>query len=78
MTRNRRHAEATLGARLTIEPAVVPALASLVYEAETSGGLLFSISRDRADGVLPAFAAAGEPCWEVGEVVSEPLIRVRA
>jgi selenide,water dikinase len=77
MTRNRRHVDAAFGARLTIDPAVPPALVSMLAESETSGGLLFSISRDRADGVLAAFAAAGEPCWEVGEVLSEPVIRVR-
>jgi hypothetical protein len=28
--------------------------------------------------VLDAFAAAGERCWEIGEVLSEPVIRVGA
>jgi len=78
MTRNRRHVASAFGARLTIDPAVPPALASMLNEAETSGGLLFSISRDRADGVLGAFAAAGERCWEIGEVVTEPVIRISA
>jgi selenide,water dikinase len=77
MKRNRRHVETVLGPRLTIDPAVPPALAALLTEAETSGGLLFSVSCDRAGGVSSAFAAAGEPCWEVGEVVSEPVIRVQ-
>jgi selenide,water dikinase len=76
MTRNRRHVMAAFGARLTIDPGVPPALASMLMESETSGGLLFSISRDRAEGVIPAFAAAGERCWEIGEVVSEPVIRI--
>jgi len=78
MKRNRRHLDAVLGPRLTIDPAVPPALAALLTEAETSGGLLFSISRDRAAGVLDAFTAAGERCWDIGEVLTEPIIRVRA
>jgi selenide,water dikinase len=78
MKRNRRHVDSVFGARLAIEPAVPAPLAGLLSEAETSGGLLFSISADRAGGVLAAFAAAGERCWEIGEVVSEPVIRVRA
>lgn len=77
MKRNRRHAEATLGSRLTIDSGVTPAVAALVAEAETSGGLLFSISRDRAGGVLDAFAAAGERCWEIGEVLTEPCFRLQ-
>jgi selenide,water dikinase len=77
MKRNRRHAEAVLGSRLALDPAVPPALVGLVAEAETSGGLLFSISRDRAGGVLEAFAAAGERCWEIGEVVTEPAFRLQ-
>jgi selenide,water dikinase len=78
MKRNRRHVDAVFGSRLTIEPAVSSPLAALLTEAETSGGLLFSISRDRADGVLDAFAAAGERCWEIGQVLTEPVIRIRA
>jgi selenide,water dikinase len=78
MKRNRRHLETALGPRLAIDAAVAAPLAAMLSEAETSGGLLFSISRDRAHGVLDAFAAAGERCWEIGEVLSEPVIRVGA
>ena len=78
MKRNRRHVDHVLGARLEIDPTVPVPLVSILAEAETSGGLLFSIARDRAQGVVPAFGASGERCWEVGEVVAEPLIRVRA
>jgi selenide,water dikinase len=78
MKRNRRHLDAVFGPRLTLDPAVPPALAGLLTEAETSGGLLFSIARDRAVGVLDAFTAAGERCWDIGEVLTEPVIRVRA
>jgi selenide, water dikinase len=78
MKRNRRHVEHVFGARLTIDPAVPAPLVSMLTEAETSGGLLFSIAPGRADGVLEAFRAAGETCWEIGEVLAEPLIRIRA
>jgi selenophosphate synthase len=67
-----------LGARLQLDPAIPAPLVSMLTEAETSGGLLFSVARNRADGVLPAFRAAGEECWEVGEVLADPVIRVRA
>src|SRR5687768_291744 len=38
MTRNRRHVTTTYGARLITAPAVPPTLASMLVEAETSGG----------------------------------------
>ena len=76
MKRNRRYLDTIFGARLQIDPGVPAVLASLATEAETSGGLLFSITPDRADQVLPAFAKAGEECWEIGTVIAEPLIRL--
>ena len=76
MGRNRRHVEARLGPRLHTSPEVPGPLASLLFESETSGGLLFSVAPDRATGVLAAFAEHGEPCWEIGEVVTEPLLRI--
>jgi selenide,water dikinase len=78
MKRNRRHLDTVFGARLQIDPAAPPALVALLAEAETSGGLLFSIAPDRAPGVPDAFGAAGESCWEIGQVVSDPVIRLRA
>jgi selenide,water dikinase len=77
MKRNRRHVDHLFGARLEVDPAVPSALVSMLAEAETSGGLLFSVAPDRAVGVLEAFRAAGEEGWEIGEVVGEPVIRVR-
>ncbi len=77
MKRNRRHVEGVLGARLQIAGEVPPALVSLLMEAETSGGLLFSIDPDRAEGVLDAFRGAGEEAWEIGVVLAEPEVRVR-
>ncbi|HEY7366498.1 MAG TPA: selenide, water dikinase SelD [Methylomirabilota bacterium] len=76
MKRNRRYVEGVFGPRLTIDAAVAPALASLMFEAETSGGLLFSVTPDRAQRVLADFATRGETGVEIGVVLSEPLIRV--
>jgi len=76
MKRNRRHVEATLGARLVLEPGLPDYLVSLLFESETSGGLLFSVPASRAGGVMPRFKERGEPCWEVGAVTAGPGIRV--
>ena len=78
MRRNRRHVEALFGQRLEIAPDVPQALASLLFESETSGGLLFSVAPDRADTVIPAFAERNEPCWEIGEVVPAPVLHILA
>jgi selenide,water dikinase len=76
MGRNRRHVEAVLASRLEISPQVPETLAALLFEAETSGGLLFAVAPDRAGSVVPAFAGRGELCWEIGEVLAAPVLRV--
>jgi selenide,water dikinase len=78
MRRNRRHVETVLGPRLEIGESVAPALVALLFEAETSGGLVFSIGRDRAAHVIDDMRARGEDCWEIGEVLADPVIRIRA
>ncbi len=76
MKRNRRHVDAVFGGRLQIDPAVPGFLASLLSESETSGGLLFSVTPGQARGVPDAFHRRGEECWEIGEVVREPVLRI--
>src|SRR5688572_16607338 len=78
MRRNRRHVDAVFGSRLVIDPGVPAPLASLLSEAETSGGLLFSVASDEADRVIEAFRKHDEPCWEIGRVVAERGIRIQA
>ena len=77
MNRNRRHVEAMFGERLSIDATLPPELASLLFEAETSGGLTFSVSPERAGDVEAAFAARGERGWAIGRVLADPVIRVR-
>jgi selenide, water dikinase len=78
MKRNRRYVDEAFGAALTIESAIPGYLASLLSEAETSGGLLFSVAADRAGAVTEAFRRQGEECWEIGLVLPEPVIRIKA
>ena len=78
MKRNRRHVETVLGPRLQVAADVPAVLVSALMEAETSGGLLFSIQPDRAGGVLDAFRRAGEEAWEIGVVLAAPEIRIQA
>ena len=76
--RNRRYIESTLGARgqLAIDRSLSEPLVNLLFESETSGGLLFAVPRGRAGDVLEGFKARGEACWEVGEVTAETSISV--
>src|SRR6267378_3302721 len=77
MKRNRRYLEGLFGARLEIGADVPAVIVSLLMEAETSGGLLFSVRPDRAGGVREAFRAAGEEVVEIGEVLTAPVLRLR-
>jgi selenide,water dikinase len=76
MKRNRRHVEALFGSRLTIAPDVPATLAALLFESETSGGLLFAVPPGRAEAVVPAFAERGEACWEIGEVLPDRIFKI--
>ena len=77
MKRNRRHVEAAFGARgLSIDPALPEALVNLLFESETSGGLLFAVPADKGADVRAGFAERGAQAWEVGEVTQQPRISV--
>ena len=78
MKRNRRHVEATLGARgqLAIDPSLPEAFVNLLFESETSGGLLFAVPAEHAAAVRDGFKQRGEGCSEVGEVTEAPRISV--
>jgi len=79
MKRNRTHLEHTLGARgrLSLGPSVGAAQAGLLFESETSGGLLFGVAPEDAGMVHDGFTRRGEACWEIGEVTAEIRIAVR-
>jgi len=78
MKRNRRHVETTFGERgqLAIDASLPEALVGLLYESETSGGLLFAVEPDKAVAVREGFKRRGEPCWEIGEVTREIQIAI--
>ena len=76
MLRNRQHVEGLLGDRLAIHGDIEPWLRGLLFEAETSGGLVFSVGADRAIDAMRAAAERGEDLVEIGEVVADRVIRV--
>src|SRR5712671_5049231 len=78
MKRNRRHVEATFGGRgqLALASSLPEALVGLLFESETSGGLIFGVAPERAAAVRDGFDRRRESCWEIGEVTQELLISV--
>jgi selenide,water dikinase len=80
MKRNRRHVESTFGerGRLAIDGSLTDAQVGLLYESETSGGLLFAVDPARSASVVESFKRRGEPCWEIGEVTKDPRLAVTA
>jgi selenide,water dikinase len=50
--------------------------AQLLFDPQTSGGLLFALPAGAAAALLERFAAADEPIWPIGEVVAGNAIEV--
>ena len=48
----------------------------LLFDAQTSGGLLLSVPVERLDALLERAEALEQPLWHVGEVVSGEGIQV--
>jgi selenide,water dikinase len=51
-----------------IAPALEEAWAQLLFDPQTSGGLLFALPAQAAATLRERFAVAGEPIWEIGRV----------
>jgi selenide,water dikinase len=62
--RNRKY----LQGKVTISQEVTEELANVLYDPQTSGGLLFAVPEDRASAVESCFAEEGSPVWRVGEI----------
>ncbi len=48
----------------------------LLFDAQTSGGLLLCVPRQKLEGLLSRAAQVGQGLWEVGEVVDGEIIEV--
>ena len=80
LTRAHRETREHLSARLEIAPDVEPALAGILLDAQTSGGLLLSVPEAPLSELLAALAAEGAICAAVIGDVGAPgaaEIRVR-
>jgi selenide,water dikinase len=53
---------------VSLEPGVPDALGAVLWDPQTSGGLLFAIAADRVDDFRQAFETDAVPVWEIGNV----------
>lgn len=60
---------AALGEHVRLGDGITPAQKILLWEAETSGGLLLAVPGEQAARFRSEMAAAKQPCWEIGEVI---------
>jgi selenide,water dikinase len=68
--------EACFGPHVEFAAEVPDEMRQLLFTPETSGGLLLAVAPDKADGLNAAFAGAGQPIWNVGEVTTGAGIEV--
>jgi len=77
LTRTHKTTQAYLGAQLRIDTDVEPALAGVLMDAQTSGGLLLSVPAERCDALVAELRAAGACCAAVvGTVVPPGEVRI--
>jgi selenide,water dikinase len=70
---------AYFGDAVDADGGVDPDLMALLYDPQTSGGLLVAVAGEHADSIVDRLRAAGEPAARIGRVTapSGPRIRVR-
>jgi len=61
-------AKSSTGVRVTIGEEVDPVLAALLFDPQTSGGLLFAVPGAVAESVESLFASDSQPVWRIGHV----------
>lgn len=71
-TRNPQH----FGKHVRFAERVSPALRTILWEAETSGGLLLAVPAPAVDLFVRTCEAASQPAWRIGEVVRAAGIQV--
>ncbi len=65
LNRNRRYFETHAGG-IVIDPAVEPALATLLFDPQTSGGLLVAVPESDAGALVDELDARGITHWQIG------------
>ena len=62
--------------QVQFDPAISEASMMLLFDPQTSGGLLLSVPPEQVEGMLASAAHAGQPLWQVGEVTAGQGLQV--
>ena len=65
-----------LGDRVRLPRDLDPVTADLLYDPQTSGGLLIALPADRAEALRAEIATQGDGCWLIGHVENGPSVVV--
>jgi selenide,water dikinase len=65
------------GAQVRFDPQIDEPSQMLLFDAQTSGGLLLAVPPDRLDALLKRAAQVGQPLWVVGQAVEGTGIEVQ-
>lgn len=68
---------AFFGSHVHFDPRLDEAEQMLLFDPQTSGGLLLAVPPDRLDAFLKRAADLEQPAWEIGEVIAEQRMEVR-
>jgi selenide, water dikinase len=69
---------AYLAGKVRLADGISEAMEHVLFDPQTSGGLLFAVPPERADEVKPLFASVGETVWRVGEATKGDGVEVLA
>jgi selenide,water dikinase len=70
--RNRRY----LQDKVKISASLTDEIGHILFDPQTSGGLLFAVPQEAIPGLEDAFGTSEQPLWRVGEVTSETGVTV--
>lgn len=66
------------GGQVHFDPTIEETDQMLLFDPQTSGGLLLAVSPERLEAMLATAASTGQPLWEIGEVIPGAGIEVLA
>ena len=67
-----------LAGKVSLATSIPEAMEHVLFDPQTSGGLLFAVAPDDAGRVESLFAVAEEPIWRVGDVAEGESVEVVA
>jgi selenide,water dikinase len=76
LRRNRAYFEHSLG-HVIFEEHLDELMRTVLFDPQTSGGLLLAVDSTDADALVEQFAAAGLPLWQIGDVAEGIGVTVR-